>query len=177
MNLVAELVEVETDKAVELDKRAVVSEVEGDGASHCYWHAVVGQTWVEYIKIGHTKFHLVIALQVDEIHLGLEWRVAPECHTHNACQHGEVGGLNSVVKGAQDKVLHGAVLLLIYKDSQLAVFNPQAAAIAYAVFTTCSVGLFSWSPFPHKIIFFIAADYVHCAAAFSFSKYSHIKLF
>ena len=53
----------------------VVSDVKGHRSSHCHWHSVVRQTRVKHVKVWHSKAHLVVASQIDEVNLSQERRL------------------------------------------------------------------------------------------------------
>ena len=116
-------------------KLPIVADLEANSTSHSNWHAEIFKTRIIHIKEWNAKFNLDNLSEIDVVNLGLEWGTALISQTNNARQNRKVRSFDDLIVGANNEILHGAIFLLIHKNSNFAIFDTEGGTPSYRIFT------------------------------------------
>ena len=164
-NLLLEIVKAEIVQPMQLDKLSVIRNAETDSTSHGNRNTKIRKPRIIYIKEGDPEFYLNDLGKVDEINLCLKWCAPLVCQPDKTCKNGEVCCFKNLVKRTFNEVLHSAVLLPVYKNSDFSVLYPQRRTPSNSVFSVSLTKLHAGRmPFPDQIGWLITADFVHESA-------------
>ena len=134
-NLLLEIFKTKAGQPMQFHKFSVIAYLETDCASDRSRNTEILKARVVHIKERNSEFYLNNLSKVYEIDFCLEWCASLVCKSYNTCKHREVRSFNDLVKGANNKDLHCAVLLLVHKNSDLAIFYSQRRTPTNGVLT------------------------------------------
>lgn len=106
---------------MQLDEFSVIRNTEANRTSDSNRHAEIFKARIIYIKKWHTELYLNDLGKVDEIHLSLKWCSALIRKPNNACKDREVCSFKNLIERTFNKILHGAVFLLVCKDGDFSI--------------------------------------------------------